>query len=185
MPKLAKLLSANFTVVVYDRRGRGESGDTKPFAVDREIEDIEALMEEVGGSTYLYGVSSGACLAIEAAIKLGDKVKKLAVYEPPYKSGENALGEWILYNQRLTEFLAENRRGDVVAFFLRFVGSPDDQIKGVCKAPMWPLLESVAPTLLYDAAAMGVDRRVPIERVLHITASTFVMHGGAGVSFMK
>ena len=185
MPELAKLLSTNFTVVDYDRRGRGESGDTKPFAVEREIEDIEALMEEVGRSIYLYGVSSGACLAIEAAIKLGDKVKKLALYEPPYKSGENALEEWREYNQLLTQFLAENRRGDAVALFMRFVGTPAGQIEGMRKAPMWPMLESVAPTLLYDAVAMGADRKVPIERVSHISASTLVMHGGAGVPFMK
>ncbi len=142
-------------------------------------------MEEVGGSAYLYGISSGACLAIEAAIKLGDKVKKLALYEPPYKSGENALEEWIEYNQRLKEFLAENRRGDAVALFMSFVGTPADQIEGMRKAPMWPMLESVAPTLLYDAVAMGADRKVPIERISHITASTLVIHGGAGVPFMK
>ncbi len=185
MPELAKLLSTNFTVVDYDRRGRGESSDTKPFAVEREIEDIEALIENVGGSTFLYGISSGACLAIEAAIKLGDKVKKLALYEPPYKSRENSIEEWVQYNQRLTEFLAENRRGDAVVLFMSFVGTPADQVEGMRKAPMWSLLESVAPTLLYDAAAMGANRKVPIERVLHITASTLVMHGGAGFPFMK
>ncbi len=185
MPELAKLLSTNFTVVDYDRRGRGESSDTKPFAVEREIEDIEALIENVGGSTYLYGISSGACLAIEAAIKLGDKVKKLALYEPPYKSGENTLEEWIEYKRRLTEFLAENRRGDAVALFMSFVGTPADQIEGMRKSPMWPMFEAVAPTLLYDAAATGANRKVPIERVSHITASTIVMHGGAGAPFMK
>ncbi len=185
MPELAKLLSTNFTVIDYDRRGRGESTDTKPFAVEREIEDIEALMEDVGGAIYLYGVSSGACLAIEAAIKLGTKVKKLALYEPPYKSGENTLEEWIEYNQRLTEFLAKNLRGDAVALFMSFVGTPPDQIEAMRKAPMWSMLESVAPTLLNDAAAIGADRKVPIERVSHITASTLVMHGGAGVPFMK
>ncbi len=185
MPELAKLLSTNFTVVDYDRRGRGESSDTKPFTVEREIEDIEALIENVGGSTYLYGISSGACLAIEAAIKLSGKVKKLALYEPPYKSGENTLEEWIEYKRRLTEFLAENRRGDAVALFMSFVGIPADQIEGMRKAPMWPMFEAVAPTLLYDAAATGANRKVPIERVSHITAPTLVMHGGAGIPFMK
>ena len=76
MPELAKLLSTNFNAIDYDRRGRGESGDTKPFGVDREIEDIEALIDSIGGAAYLYGVSSGACLSLEAAIKLGNKVKK-------------------------------------------------------------------------------------------------------------
>lgn len=77
-------------MVTYDRRGRGESGDNKPYAVEREIEDIEALIDEVGKVAYLYGVSSGGCLALETAIKLGDKVKKIAIYEAPYKSDNTA-----------------------------------------------------------------------------------------------
>lgn len=185
MPELAKLLSTNFTVIDYDRRGRGESGDTKPFAVDREIEDIEALIDSIGGVACLYGVSSGACLSLEATIKLGNKVKKLALYEPPYKSGENALQEWREYNRKLQEFLVENHRNNAVALFMTLVGIPVDQIEGMRKTPMWQMLESVAPTLLYDAAAMGVNRKVPLERVLQITTPTLVMHGGAGLPFIK
>jgi pimeloyl-ACP methyl ester carboxylesterase len=185
MPELAQLLSTNFTVIDYDRRGRGDSGDTKPFAVEREIEDIDALVSEVGGSAYLYGVSSGACLALEATIKIGNKVKKLALYEAPCKAGESALEEWIDYNGQLAKFLAEGRCGDAVALFMALVGVPNDQIEGMRKAPMWGMLESIAPTLLYDAAAMGSNRKVPIERVLRITAPTLAMHGGAGLPFMK
>jgi pimeloyl-ACP methyl ester carboxylesterase len=185
MPELAKLLSTNFTVIDYDRRGRGESSESKPFAVEREIEDIEALMNEVGGFVYLYGVSSGACLAIEASIKLGWKVKKLALYEAPYKSGENALEEWSEYKKQLTKSLEENRRGDAVDLFMRFVGTPADQIAGMRQSSMWQMLEAVAPTLLYDAAVMGADRKVPIERVSYIVAPTLVMHGGEGLPFMK
>lgn len=80
---LSDLLSQHFTVYSYDRRGRGESTNSKPFAVDREIEDIEALINEAGGPAYVYGISSGACLALEAAIKLDGKIKKLALFEPP------------------------------------------------------------------------------------------------------
>src|SRR5438046_1609404 len=83
-PELAKLLAPHFTVYNYDRRGRGDSGDTRPYAVAHEIEDIEALINEAGGSAYLYGHSSGAALAMEAALRLGNKVKKLAMYEVPY-----------------------------------------------------------------------------------------------------
>src|SRR6266566_7033718 len=83
-PELAKLLARSLTVYNYDRRGRGESGDTKPYALEREIEDIEALIDEAGGSAYLYGHSSGAALDLEAALRLGKKVKKLAMYEAPY-----------------------------------------------------------------------------------------------------
>jgi pimeloyl-ACP methyl ester carboxylesterase len=185
MPELAKLLSTSFTAIDYDRRGRGESGDTKPFAVEREIEDIEVLIDSIDGVVCLYSVSSGACLALEATIKLGNKVKKLALYEAPYKSGENALEEWREYNRKLLEFLVENRRDDAVALFMTLVGVPADQIEGMRRAPMWQMLESVAPTLLYDAAAMGINRKVPIERVLQITTPTLVMHGGAGLPFMK
>jgi pimeloyl-ACP methyl ester carboxylesterase len=81
---LAKLLAPHFTVYGYDRRGRGDSGDTQPYAVEREIEDIDAMIDEAGGSAYLYGHSSGGCLALDATVALGDKVKKLAMYEAPY-----------------------------------------------------------------------------------------------------
>src|SRR5712691_5510416 len=78
-PELAKLLAQDFAVYRYDRRGRGDSGDTKPYAVEREIEDLEALIDEAGGSAFLYGHSSGGCLALDATVELGDKIKKLAM----------------------------------------------------------------------------------------------------------
>lgn len=186
MPELANLLSPNFTAVAFDRRGRGESGDTKPFAVEREIEDIEALIDVVGGQAYVYGISSGGCLAIEAAIKLENKVKKLAVYEAPYNSDERYLEGWKEYIRKLKESIDANRRGDAVALFMAFVGTPADQIEGMRKAPIWSMFEAEAPTLLYDAAAMGgSDRSVPIKRVSAITASPLVMHGGDGAPFMR
>src|SRR5215216_1351199 len=81
MPRLSELLSSQFTVINYDRRGRGDSSDTQPYALEREIEDIDALIDAVGGSASLYGISSGGALAMEAAIKLKEKVRKLAIYE--------------------------------------------------------------------------------------------------------
>jgi len=189
MPELAKLLSPHFTVVTYDRRGRGESGDNKPsdepFTVKREIEDIEALIHEVEGVPYLYGISSGGCLALEAAIKLGFKIKNLAIYEVPYNSDHTTIEEWKEYTRKLKELLVAGRRGEMVALFMAFVGTPAEQIDGMRKAPVWSMFEAVAPTLLYDAAAMGIDRSVPIERISTITASTLVMHGGAGLPFRK
>src|SRR5260221_4715855 len=86
MPELAGLLAPHFTVIAYDRRGRGESSNSKPYAVEREVEDIDALIQVAGGSAALYGISSGACLCLEAALRLGQKVSKLAMYEPPYSS---------------------------------------------------------------------------------------------------
>ena len=109
-----ELLAAHFTVIHYDRRGRGDSGDTHPFAVEREIEDIEALIDQVGGSACLIGISSGAALAMEAAIHLGGKVKKLAMYEAPYNADPVARQNWVKYRQDLRAALDAGRRDDAV-----------------------------------------------------------------------
>src|SRR5688572_28026288 len=106
--ELAQLLAASFTVYSYDRRGRGDSGDTKPYSVEREIEDIEALIDAAGGSAYLYGKSSGACLALQASAALGDKVKKLALYEAPYSDAEGAAREWREFRTKLDGLLTAN-----------------------------------------------------------------------------
>src|SRR5215216_799706 len=97
MAELANLLSPHFTVIHYDRRGRGDSTDTQPYALEREIEDIESLIDDVGGSASLYGISSGAALAMEAAIALPTKVKKLAMYEAPYNDDDSARQAWMEY----------------------------------------------------------------------------------------
>jgi pimeloyl-ACP methyl ester carboxylesterase len=104
--QLAKLLAEHFTVIQYDRRGRGESTDTLPYAVAREIEDIEALIDEAGGSAFVYGISSGAALAMEAAIALPDKTQKLAVYEPPYNDDATAQQAWQNFTKELGDLLA-------------------------------------------------------------------------------
>lgn len=111
---LAAELSKEFTVYDYDRRGRGESTDTHPYAVEREIEDIEALIDEAGGTVYLYGISSGAVLALTAAAKLGAaKVAKLALYEPPFNSSDDkAKQDFARYTKRMAELLEANQRGD-------------------------------------------------------------------------
>ena len=116
--QLAPLLAQHFTVFHYDRRGRGESTDTQPYAVEREIEDIEALINEAGGSVFIFGISSGAALAMEAAIKLGDKIKKLAMYEAPYNDDEAARQAWKAYRKQLAEVLAQDRRGDALGLFM-------------------------------------------------------------------
>lgn len=183
-PRLAELLAPHYTVFAYDRRGRGESSNSKPFAVDREIEDINALIQAAGGSAYLYGISSGACLVLEAAIQLGDKVKKIALYEPPYNSMDGALPAWKEYRDQLKKMIAENRRGEAVELFMRFVGTPEDMIGGMRQAPVWPMFEAVAPTLEYDAAAMGADRSAPLKRASRLAASALIMDGGANLTTM-
>jgi len=183
MPRLSELLSPHFTAYNYDRRGRGDSGDRQPYALQREIEDIEALIEEAGGSALVFGTSSGACLALEAASQLGDKIQKLAMYEPPYNSNPDVRQAWKEYRQELDELLPADRRGDAAALFMRSVGTPDDQIAGMRQSPIWPMFEAVAPTLAYDAAALGPERRIPAERAAKVTVPALVMNGTA-IPFM-
>jgi pimeloyl-ACP methyl ester carboxylesterase len=173
------LLSLHFTVYHYDRRGRGDSTDTLPFAVDREIEDIEALIDRAGGSAFLFGISSGAGLAFEAALKLGGKVKKLALYEPPYNDDEAARSAWVNYRQQLKATLEEGRRGDAVGLFMMLLGMPPEALEGMRQYPFWPMWEALAPTLAYDAAALGDDASVPTDRATRLTVPTLVMDGGA------
>src|SRR5512143_3345767 len=176
MGALSELLAPHFTVYTYDRRGRGFSTNGKPFAVQREIEDIDALIERAGGSAYLYGISSGACLDLEAALALGaSRVSKLALYEPPYNGDAAARAQWKEYTQQLQTALAEGRRGDAVVLFMELVGTPADQVSGMKQAPVWPMFESVAPTLAYDAAAMGKTRGAPLDRAAKLTMPTLVM----------
>jgi pimeloyl-ACP methyl ester carboxylesterase len=108
MPALAPLLAPHFTVYTYDRRGRGESGDTLPFALEREFEDIDALIQHAGGAASLYGISSGAGLALRAAAS-GLNVVKLALYEPPYD--DNNLAGAATYTREITDALAAGSRG--------------------------------------------------------------------------
>lgn len=184
MPGLAQLLAPHFTVYYYDRRGRGDSGDTKPYAVEREVEDIEALIDKAGGSAYICGLSSGAALALEAAMKLDGKIKKLAMYEAPYAANEAAQPSWNEYDSNLAKLLAEGRRGDAVVLFMTVVGTPTEMIEGMRQAPVWPMFEAVAPTLAYDAAILGRDHAAPLERAASVTIPALVMNGGASAPFM-
>jgi pimeloyl-ACP methyl ester carboxylesterase len=179
MATLAKLLAPRFTVFTYDRRGRGDSGDTRPYALDREVEDIGALTDEAGGSAFVFGTSSGGALALEAAARLGRKIKKLAIYEAPYNSEEAARQAWREYRKQLDALLAANRRGDAAALFMNLVGTPAAQVEGMRLAPVWPMFEAVAPTLAYDAAALGEDRSVPLALAARVAVPTLVMNGTA------
>jgi len=182
MGPLAKVLEPHFTVYTYDRRGRGDSGDTQPYAVEREVEDIGALIQEAGGSAFVYGTSSGAVLAVHAAKHLRG-IKKLALYEPPLSLGENRQQVSVDYTANLTSLLTAGRGGDAVALFMTMVGTPTEAIEGMRHAPMWSGLEAIAPTLAYDNAILG-DGSVPTEPASAITVSTLVMDGGASPPFM-
>ncbi len=173
------LLAEHFTVVHYDRRGRGESTDTQPYAVEREIEDIEALIDEAGGEAFVFGISSGAALAFEAALGLGGKVKKLAMYEAPYNDDNDARQAWKEFRKQLKQVLAAGRLGDAVGLFMTLLGMPAEHLDGMRQHPMWPMFESVAPTLAYDAAALGEDASVPTERAARVAVPALIMDGGA------
>jgi pimeloyl-ACP methyl ester carboxylesterase len=182
---LARLLAERFTVYSYDRRGRGDSGDTQPYAVDREIEDIECLIEAAGGAAFLYGHSSGGCLALDATVELRGKVGKLAMYEAPYNDDPAAQKAWGEYLSSLTKLLASGRRGDAVALFMALVGMPAAQIEGMRRSPFWAGMEAIAPTLAYDhAGIIGEHVSIPSRRAARIQVPTLVISGTRGLPFM-
>jgi pimeloyl-ACP methyl ester carboxylesterase len=182
--ELAKLLAPHFTVYSYDRRGRGDSGDTPPYSVKREIEDLEAIIDKAGGSAVVYAKSSGASLAVQASAVLGDKVRKLALYEAPYDDAPGAAQAWRALKVQIDELLAANRRAEAVTVFLKFTGAPDDVLAKMKASPAWAQMEAMAPTLAYDNAVVGADRSVPVATAAQIKASTLVMDGGASVGPM-
>ncbi|MGW3729159.1 alpha/beta fold hydrolase [Streptomyces sp. F001] len=180
---LAGPLSDRFGVVVYDRRGRGESGDTTPYTVEREVEDLAALIEAEGGEAALYGISSGGALALHAAAS-GLPVRQVAVYEVPFAMDEVAAKGRAEYSERLTEALAQGRRGDAVELFLRLTGLAEEMIQGARQSPLWSGMETIAPSLAYDDAVMG-DGRVPRDRLAAITVPVLALAGGASPGWMR
>src|SRR5512133_3253776 len=122
------LMTQSFTVLNYDRRGRGGSSDTQPYAVEREIEDIEALVGAAGGSAFVSGISSGAALAMEAAIELPGKIRGLAMYEAPYNDDPRARQASKEYRKQLDELLAADRRDDALGLFMQLTGLPADRL---------------------------------------------------------
>jgi pimeloyl-ACP methyl ester carboxylesterase len=183
--KLAKPLAGRFTVISYDRRGRGDSTDTAPYSPQREVEDVAALIDEVGGPVCLYGHSSGAAIALVAATQLGRQVTRLAVYEPPYALDAPARQAAKDYDRKLEKLLASKRDGDAVALFIKAVGVSDKQIRALRRMPMWRGLVSMAPTLAYESAVLGKGHSLPTELLARIPTPTLVMHGGAGAPPMR
>ncbi|WEO95145.1 alpha/beta hydrolase [Streptomyces sp. FXJ1.172] len=181
---LAERLSDRCTAVVYDRRGRGESGDTKPYAVEREVEDLAALIDAVGGEAALFGVSSGGALVLEAAAG-GLPVRRAAVYEVPYADRlEGGAEREAAYKERLHEALSEGRRGDAVELFLRLTGLGEEMIRGARQSPMWAGMEAVAPSLAYDDTVMG-DGLLPRERLAAVSVPVLSVAGGASPQWMR
>ncbi|MEU0676800.1 alpha/beta hydrolase [Streptomyces sp. NPDC006172] len=181
---LAGLLAQRFTALWYDRRGRGESGDTAPYAVEREVEDLAALIDAAGGEAALYGVSSGGALALRAAAS-GLPVTRVAVYETPYADfSEHGAQERAAYTARMTEALAANRRGDAVESFLRLTGLAEAVIEGARQSPMWAAMEAIAPTLAYDDAVMG-DGLLPRELLASVGVPVLAVAGSESPSWLR
>ena len=179
MPKIAVLLAQHFTVFTYDRRGRGASADTKPYAKEREVEDLEALIRDAGGSAFVMGVSSGAGLALEAAAS-GLRITRLVAYEPPYmvRPVDRERHARAGHEEQLKRLVLAGKRGDAVKYFLRqMVGVPAIFVAAMRLMPgMWSKLSAVAHTLPYDAAVMG-DFSLPAARLKSVTVPTLVVGG--------
>ena len=148
---LIDLLAPKFTVYHYDRRGRGRSTDTQPYAVQREVEDLAALIEEAGGSAFLYAFSSGGLLALHAAAA-GLPIARMALLEPPIERDEDRSAQH-LFTTELTSLLAAAQPERAVEFYLTGIGVPGDIVESMRGSASWSAMESVAPTLVYDHKA--------------------------------
>ncbi|MCU1443301.1 MAG: lysophospholipase [Cryobacterium sp.] len=172
---IAALLAADFSVYSYDRRGRGDSTETKPYAIDREVEDVVALVKAAGGSAVVYGHSSGAALALEAAVQ-GAALSKLALYEPPLTTPAHG-GSPAAWATQVQAAVDAGDREAAATLFLRGSGADDASIDAVRNLPWWPGMLAMAHTLPYDIVLLG-DGTVPVERLASVTAPTLLMFGG-------
>jgi pimeloyl-ACP methyl ester carboxylesterase len=170
---LVTALAKRWTVVAYDRRGRGASGDTAPYAVDRELEDLDAVISATGERPFVYGHSSGARLALDGAAA-GLPMTRLAVYEPPLRLGPSPSAANV--QSRVERLLENGDRTAAAVLHLRESGTPEHVIEFMQQAPWWPRMEAFAPTLPYDEAICG-DLAIPYERLERIDVPTLVLGG--------
>lgn len=180
--KLAELLSRQYTVYNYDRRGRGDSGDSEPYAIEREIDDLDAMLDACGGLAYVFGLSSGAALALEAAGQLRNKIRRLAVYQPPFELDLNkAAGRRNLVPE-LTQLVAAGRRGAAVKLFMtKGFGMPGPLVSMFKVTPVWPKLTALAHTIPYDVTLLEQNwqtGKLPANRMAEIGSPTLVLVGG-------
>ena len=185
-PEIARLLARRFTVYTYDRRGRGESGNTLPWSHEREVDDLAALVEAAGGVAYLLGFSSGAALALDAAARL--PVPKVAVYEPPFIVDDSRTPVPEDFIPGLHRCLAQGRRGEAVKRFMRLVGMPGLLVAVAPLFPNWKKLTDVAHTLPYDLTIMDgtqSGRALPGSRWAGLTRPSLVLDGGKSPRWMR
>jgi pimeloyl-ACP methyl ester carboxylesterase len=152
---VGRLLSDEFRTYAYDRRGRGRSTDTAPYAVEREIEDLAAIIAVAGASATVFGWSSGGVLALDAAVA-GVPIKRLVLFEPPFVVDDSRPPLPVDYVQRLEAAVADGRPGDAAELFMSAaVLLPTEAIDGIRQSDFWPIMEAVAPTISYDGRIMG------------------------------
>jgi pimeloyl-ACP methyl ester carboxylesterase len=181
---LAAALKQRFTTYVYDRRGRGSSGDNQPYAVQREIEDIDALIREAGGSALVFGHSSGATLALHAAAS-GSNITGMVLYEPPFVVDSSRPKPPADLAGQIAQLVSSDRRGDAVELFqLKGVGLPEEVVVKLRNAPVRPGLEAIAHTLVYDALIVG-DSSLPEELIGSVVTPTLVVAGDASPPFLQ
>lgn len=178
--QVAELLGTEFRVYAYDRRGRGESGDIAPYAPQREVEDLAAMIEEAGSSALVCGFSSGAVLALDAAAA-GLPIEKLALFEPPFIVDDSRPPLPADYVERLDAAVASGHPGDAAEIFLTAaIGLPAAAVGGMRQSPFWPALEAVAHTIAYDGRIMGTTMSgapLPADRWASLTVPTLIMYG--------
>jgi len=180
---LAAVLAPHFTVVSYDRRGRGSSGDTAPYAVEREVEDLAGILAAVGRPARMFGVSSGAALAFEAAVA-GLGIPRLALFEPPYRVDDTP-GPPEDFTTRIAELTSSGRNGEAVEYFLtKAVGLPDQAVVQMRRAPTWPALEAMAPTLVYDNLILR-DGSLPADRLAAVTVPALVIDSAGSPDWLR
>ncbi len=171
----AKAFAKEFTVYNYDRRGRGDSTDTQPYAIEREVEDIEALIDAAGGKAQLYGHSSGAVLALEAALRLGAKVDKVVMYDPPYVHDEAEKSQYKILSQQVDKLLQAGKNAQAMTTFLKGIGMPKLFVYLIRLMPGWKTMVALAPTLAYDIAL--TRDMPPVDRASHVTVPVLVLVG--------
>jgi len=186
--ELASLLGASFIVITYDRRGRGESGDTPPYAPVREVEDLEGLIDEIGGAAFVVAMSSGVALALDAAAH-SPAIRKLALYEPSFVVDNTRAPIPTDYVKRLKELVSTGRKGDAVEYFMTKAAEvPTEMVAGMRMSPMWPGMEAVAHTIAYDGETLGdtmSGNPLSKKRWASVSVPTLVIDGGASPAWLR
>lgn len=173
--KDSKVFAQTFNVYSYDRRGRGDSTDSQPYAIEREVEDLVALIDTIGRPTFLYGHSSGAVIALETALRHPDKVRGVVLYDIPYAESEASNAEYSVLRQQVTASLEAGKNGQAIRRFLIGIGMPKAFVYLMPLMPGWGKIKQLAPTLLYDMELTGV--LTPIARIAKVQVPLFAVYG--------